>query len=272
MAYIQQLLAKPFPQEESLWSTVKIAGGISIFVAFFLYLFEPFGLHTLESNKLLICLGFGLASFCASVSYEVLMVKGLKFKGEFANFTFGRWVLYLIGVMVCISLANFLFIRLVYFGDIHWALYPKMLMSTFAIGLFPILFLGGLAVLRLERKYQIVAAEFIRKKPDELESKGILFGIPVEQVRYIEAMQNYIKIGHITREGEFKEQTERATLKGFSDEIQSDKILRCHRSYMINTQSINSASGNSQGLQLVLDGCEKQIPVSRSYVPAFRES
>jgi len=67
MVKIKQLLANPFPQKESIFETSVIAAAISVFVVFFLVVFEPSGIYTLESNQFLICLGFGVVSFLASV-------------------------------------------------------------------------------------------------------------------------------------------------------------------------------------------------------------
>jgi len=65
--------------------------------------------------------------------------------------------------MLCISLANFLFIRIALFDDIRWELYPYMLRATFAIGFFPTTLLGAIALFKNEQKYQTIAAEFNSK-------------------------------------------------------------------------------------------------------------
>ncbi len=276
MVKIKQLLAKPFPQEESIFETFAIAAAISVFVVLFLAVFEPFGIHTLESNQFLICLGFGVVSFLASVVYEFFFVKVLRAKGGVSNFTYGRWIVYLSGAMVCISLANFLFIRLTLFDDIQWNLYPYMLRATFAIGFFPTILIGAIALLNKEQKYQTIAAELDSDGALDSDSEATidtaLFDIPIAQIRYIEAMQNYINIGYLDPDGEFKQQMERATLKRVLDDLVSDSILRCHRSYVLNKAFISSISGNSQGLLVSLNGSDKKIPVSRSYVPLFRKN
>ena len=59
---INTFLRKPFPEEESKLEVLKYNGWIGLFVFFFLYTFQPFGIHTIESNKLLICLGFGVST------------------------------------------------------------------------------------------------------------------------------------------------------------------------------------------------------------------
>jgi len=277
MNKVSSFLAKPFPQEESIVDTLKIVAAISIFVFLFLYIFKPFGLHLLESGQFLLCLGFGIVAFLASMVYEFLIVKILKLKGPEANFTFGRWIMYFLGAMLFISLANFLFVRIVLFDHIQWSLFPYMVRGTFAIGVFPIIVLGALALLAQERKYQNIATEVNQKdsysKASEL-SNYTIYDIPSDQIRYIESMQNYINIGYLDSDHQFKEQSERATLSSTLSDLEltprEHTILRCHRSFLVNKGFISGVSGNAQGLLLSLEGCQKKIPVSRRYVPIFR--
>ncbi len=267
-------LSKPFPQEESFLVTVKIITAISVFVTLFLYIFKPFGIHLIEANSFLLCVGFGVVTFVASFIYELMVVKIFKVKGAGIRFTYGRWVLYFVGVMVFISLANFIFIRLVLFDDIQWSLYPAMMRGTFAVGIFPTMIVGALALLGQEKKYQNIAEEIN-------DSKGRLFklnehtGSPVfdiasKQIRYIEAMQNYVNIGYLDTANQWQVRTERATLKSLLDGGLDDAIVQCHRSYLVNRDNIVSVSGNAQGLLLTLNHCDKSIPVSRSFVMKFR--
>lgn len=274
MKKILEFLQKPFPLEESKAQLFKIITAISIFVVLFLYLFKPFGLHTLEPKLLFYSVGFGLVSWIASLLYEFVVVPILKIKSEARAFTFGRWILYFFGAMLFISLANFIFIRLVYFGDIQWSLFPYMIRGVFAIGLFPVVLIGALALLKQERKYSKIAAEVNQhqaKKPaHEADSDDLIFEIPVEQIRYIEAMQNYIKIGHVTGDGQLSEKVVRETLKNILGSAK-DNLVRCHRSYLVNRDRVLSATGNAQGLLLTLSECDKEIPVSRSFVSIFRQ-
>jgi len=274
---IKQFLAKPFPQEESFQVSLKIMAFICVFVVFFLYVFKPFGIHTLESKQFLICLGFGVVSFIASVLYELVIVFVLKVKGIGVSFTYGRWIVYIVGVMIFISLANFLFIRISFFGHVDWSLFQYMLRGTLAIGVFPIVAMGAFALMQQEKKYQGIAAHINQKGSNREKSEqasntqgGKLFDIATEQIRYVEAMQNYLKIGYLDAQGKLHEKIERATLKSVLDQDLGEALVRCHRSYLVNMDSIISTSGNAQGLILSLADCDRSIPVSRSFIPNFR--
>ncbi len=274
MEVLKQFLDKPFPQEESLAATLKIVAAISVFVTVFLYMFKPFGLHQIQTGFLWLCLGFGCISFVASMVYEWFVVKVLKFKGEGTHFTYGRWILYFNGAMLFISVANFLFVRLAVIGHIDWSLFPYMIRGTFAIGFFPIIAMGAWALLVQEKKYQGIASEVNHDaeetKATKVTSSGSVYDIPLSQIRYVEAMQNYIKIARVNEVGELTEKVERATLKGLSEQDLGNSLVRCHRSFFVNRDAITSTAGNAQGLLLSLSDCDRPVPVSRSYVSAFR--
>lgn len=270
---IIRLLSRPFPQAESWVGTLKVISAISAFVFFFLTIFKPFGMHLIEgSGFLFICAGFALVTFLTSLAYELIVIKVFKIKGNGVDFTFGRWIIYFAGAMLFISLANFIFVRLVLFDDIQWSLYPPMIRGTFAIGLFPAIFFGGLALLQQERKYQTIANKINLQTPYSRmpDAKQSIFDIPIEQIRYVEAMQNYVKVAYVDNGNTLREHTERTTFTKVSSELLSKTILPCHRSFLVNRNFILSSSGNAQGLLLTLVACDKKIPVSRSYISTFK--
>jgi len=271
-----RFLQHPFPQAERIESTYKLAVIISVFVTFFLYVFKPFGLHTLESNSFLICVGFGVVCLLVSLGYEYLVVKILKFKGGTSRFTFGRWIIYLIGLVLLISLANFLYVRLAVFGYILWEFFPHMIRGTLAVGIFPAIIMGASAMLQQERKYKKIASEFNLQKTTNQSTTTTnpttILGIPTDQIRYVEALQNYVRITYIDHTRAIKIHTERATLKSILDDAKGSTIERSHRSFLVNRSTIQAAEGNAQGLLLTLADCEVQVPVSRSYVKVFRNS
>ena len=146
--------------------------------------------------------------------------------------------------MLAISLANFIFARLLIFGFIQWNLLPAIMYSTFMIGIIPITVLGGLSILIQENKYQSIARHINQhnttvKSPEKLK-ENFLFNIPVSRIRYVEALQNYVFIGYIDSEKQFKKLMERATLKSILEEISGSSIVKSHRSFLVNRDAIIS--------------------------------
>lgn len=267
------LLRKPFPQDESWRSSARTIVGVSVFVTLFLYVFKPFDIDSIPENQFLMCAGFGAMTLLASLIVEGgSRLVGLKTSSM--DFTFGRWIVYMTVVILAISLANFLFVRLVIFGYVLWEYFPYMVGSTFAVGVFPTVVLGGLAMMRLERKHQTIAREMNSHSPKGKTAYATdkeVYSISADQIRYAEALQNYVQISYANPDGELKQLTERTTLKQLMEELEGTSIAKCHRSYLVNRDSIVSVEGNAQGLLLTLSDCDKQIPVSRSLVPVFRD-
>ncbi len=47
-------------------------------------------------------------------------------------------------------------------------------------------------------------------------------------------------------------------------EERSKKVIRCHKSYIVNLNKVNRISGNAKGYKLQIDELDFLIPVSRS--------
>ncbi len=270
---IAEILRKPFPEVDSLSTVFKQIAAISIFITIFLYAFQPGEVRFSRVHPFLICLGFGGITFVISFIYEFLVTYVFRLKAKGKSFTFGRWILYAIGVLFCLGMANFLYSS--YLNDRYrWESLTEIIFNTFVIGIIPMVALGAVILWNEERKYLLIANEINQQNPtdttDKHDSDQVLFDIPAPRIRYIEALQNYVKIGYLNAENQLIEQTERATLKSVLDEVKENSIVKCHRSFLVNRNTIISTSGNAQGLVLSLAGCDKTIPVSRTYVPSFR--
>lgn len=268
-------LNKPFPEDESRFGKPKTALIVSIFIALFLIIFEPFGISTLGSDRYWVCAGFGAITFFSSLLYEYAFGYALKLKGKGQKWTYGKWIIYNLGLMLFISFANFLFARLAIFGYIIWSLLPDMIYGTFMVGIIPVLAIGAFALLKAERRHLQMAAEINAKRSDQISAAESshqinLFDIPVSHIKYVEALQNYVKIGFLDTSGQHVTKTERATIKQILEETKGSSIVKCHRSFLVNRDAIISIEGNAQGLILSLSECTSRIPVSRSFIPVFR--
>ena len=89
------------------------------------------------------------------------------------------------------------------------------------------------------------------------------FTLNLNKLVYVEAQENYSKIVW-TDKGEVKEKLLRVTLKRIEDQLADDTLVRCHRSYIINTKVDFTILGNSNGYCLESDLLKHTIPISRS--------
>ncbi|RLD23310.1 MAG: hypothetical protein DRI70_09580 [Bacteroidetes bacterium] len=112
----------------------------------------------------------------------------------------------------------------------------------------------------LEKTFAPVQKDrMIRLQTDTRE----VFSINLENLVYVEAQENYSKIVW-TDNDEVKEKLLRVTLKKIEDQVVDDAIVRCHRSYIINTKVNFTILGNSNGYCLESDLLKHTIPISRS--------
>lgn len=260
-------LNEPFPSSSSLKQSVIEIFWVSLFIAAFLYLFKPFGVNRIQQNQFLICLGFGFVTFVVGTVFNLVQLKVLKLQTDLPTWTLWKWILEILCLMVCIAFGNIVF---------NWLIEPDMtisantvvsaLLTTLAIGIFPCVVSGFLIQMRAAQSNQRDAANLNSAITDDDNNKVASYET---DIKYIEAMQNYVEINY----GSAKQpphEVIRSTIQATQQQYQGTPLVRCHRSFIVNTDAIESVSGNAQGLKLTLKDCEKIVPVSRSYISKVR--
>ncbi len=90
--------------------------------------------------------------------------------------------------------------------------------------------------------------------------------IPVPQIQYLEAADDYVKI--ITNDGIF---LKKKTMQFFEDSLLQFHFARVHRSYIINTQLITRIDAHEKDNHLVLLSTGVRIPVSKTGFAKLKE-
>ncbi|MFC2081262.1 LytTR family transcriptional regulator DNA-binding domain-containing protein [Bacteroidota bacterium] len=114
---------------------------------------------------------------------------------------------------------------------------------------------------------ELIEKSFVSDKKDRIvfiktDTKEEL-KINLKNLLYIEAQENYSKVVWID-DDRLNEKLLRVTLKNIEDQIVDSNIVRCHRSFIINTKVKYSISGNSNGYLLKSKLIKHTIPISRS--------
>jgi TolB-like protein len=117
------------------------------------------------------------------------------------------------------------------------------------------------------RFIELVEKTFIPEKKDRMVSiqsdTRESLEINLRKLVFVEAQENYSRI--VWLEGDkIKEKLLRVTLKNIEGQIVGSNIIRCHRSYIINTNFPFSILGNSNGYRLASKHIREIIPISRS--------
>ncbi|MDX8340177.1 LytTR family DNA-binding domain-containing protein [Draconibacterium sp. IB214405] len=92
------------------------------------------------------------------------------------------------------------------------------------------------------------------------------FSVRSKDFLYIESTDNYVTVNFML-EGKLQRKLLRNTMKNMESQLGSEFILRCHRSFMVNTQNVDFVEKENKKLSLHLNSSEATIPVSEKYSP-----
>ena len=92
-----------------------------------------------------------------------------------------------------------------------------------------------------------------------VKDNGKIKIIPLAQVQYVEAADDYVKIH--TAEGNF---LKKKTMQYFEDSLPQQEFIRIHRSYIVNAQLITRITAYEKDSHLVLLTTGAQLPVSKA--------
>ena len=251
--------------------------GLIAFAIVFLLLFflQPFGINEYEGNKFLVCLAFGLVTFVCCLAMDYLIVVPLQKHAK----TWRIWhqALTVFVEILIVGMCNFLMACILF-------QYPMKVKACLEMVYFTIIIGFIYTVLSTSFSYQ----KYMRKRLDALLEKttqkqeGIEvmlhdhrvresdFCLPINDLLYIEAQKNNVAV-FFMRDGQLNRTEIQSTLASVLNELKDyPNIFQCHRSFVVNLNSISSAKGNSNGYTLELGGGLATVPVSRSFVPKLK--
>jgi DNA-binding LytR/AlgR family response regulator len=112
------------------------------------------------------------------------------------------------------------------------------------------------------------AKQTISLKDESGETRLIL---DIENLLFIRSADNYIEVNHLEN-NIHKKTLIRNSIKKLETELYSSPVIRCHRSYMLNTKKIESAIKTSSGFSVRIQHfADTTIPVSRSYISELKK-
>jgi two-component system LytT family response regulator len=118
------------------------------------------------------------------------------------------------------------------------------------------------------------ASQLLSKKPEPsfpvnriVVRKGNAINlIPVEQIRYVEAQDDYVMIYHSAGKA-LKQQT----MKYFEDNLPNSDFVRIHRSYIVKVEEIKRIEPYGKDNYVAILKSEDKLPVSRSGFKHLKE-
>jgi hypothetical protein len=281
-------LKQPFPNLMERKFNWLIIISVSLFIGFFLWFFQPFGLNRADlPHKGLFLFGYGGVTFIVLTLF--IMILPLFSPATFSNkkWTVGKHILWVTFILLTIGSGNYVYTYT--FIDVmqwHWKIIILFILFTMVIGIIPVSIVTLIDVNRKLKKNMETASninkEIHQNTSDNIDKNEVLIlrgknknetlTIKEDQFYFLCSEGNYVQIYY--QEGtDFKQKMLRNTLHNISQQLQnSGTIVQCHRAYMVNTDKIIKAEGNAQGFKLKLKDLSEKIPVSRKFVPTVKRN
>ena len=290
---MRALVTRPYPLEPDPFQHTTKALLFGIFVAAFLWVFRPFGLHG-AANIGLLAVAYGITCTTTMLVLNVALPRALTRWFDEARWTVGRELGWTLLNVSAIGLANALLSVALGLVPLNLASLGLFTLFTVLIGLFPIALSVLLTEARRARTYAAdstaINAELEQHSPSvpppdpvpttapgpipltlpNEAGPSLLLG--VDELLFARAADNYVEVFHL-QAGESRRTVLRNSLKALSDALHphGDRFLRCHKSHLVDLHKVQRVSGNAQGLRLHLTGVEEPIPVSRQLTAAVRQ-
>ncbi len=274
-------LNEPFPESKTIKENFFNVLGVGVFITLFLYFFQVGGMNSYSGNVFLMCMNFGIITVVVALIFDFFVRYILKIKRDEPSWTLKKWIIHMFILLILISLGNYAYyVYLAGLGNISWADFWAMGIYTVSVGIFPVVFSGLLIQINSSNQNQVQAEGLKTSFPKEnihyevihlfSDNKNQDFQIPTNDVFFIEAMQNYVSVCYY-KDGKIQKELLRNTIKNMEDQLEATVLIRCHRSYIVNSDLIENVEGNAQGLRLSLKNLEDfEVPVSRKYIPVLK--
>jgi hypothetical protein len=268
-------LKKPLPFFETTKQKFTISIVFGIFITIFLILFDFSSEGDHSFIQILKAGLYGFITFLVLFFYSYFLPILIPSYFNSEKWNMGRSIVYGILLVVSIGLFNALFAFKFDNPNNRVVLFPFLIavvQKTFIISIIPTLMFNLWLEKRLYKKYElgseIANSSLIHSESDEKNDLKIEIDeeikISEQDLVYIKAEGNYCQVYYIEDLNQ-KKLVLRNTLKNIEDALQNSKrIVRCHKSYIINLDKVKKVCGNARGYTFIVDDFNFNVPVSRT--------
>jgi uncharacterized integral membrane protein len=274
----------PFPYAEKTTFRILLHSLIEgAFIAAFLIFFQPFNTEQwLDQNKNFYLIGYGAMTALGGIILRLGIFRLFPRYHSEATWTVLKEILSILMLLLLITIFNlayskFLFVRDIQFGHFLW-----MFFTVCVVGLFPITIGVLLNYIYKLKKYSqpvVINPQNADNQTIEGQSETIkfiaenekdTFELHEKDLFFIESSDNYSTI-HFFKNDKIQKEMIRGSLSRMEEFIQSSKVVRCHRSFIVNLNKVEKVTGNAQGYKLHLERPEIIVPVARKYAEVIEK-
>ena len=272
---ITRAFKQPYPVSLGWRRDLLTILGIDLLAVGFILLLKPFGLMNITHfDPNIFVLTIAVCCFFVGIFNKLGLPRILPgyFQEEdwsvAKEILFSCWNLLTITFTILLVARGFEVARLSFFTLLVYCFY------TIFIGIIPLIGKTMLTQIwllkgqlkRLQAIHQPILEQAQLPVSITLKSEGTEPPLTFElnELLYIQAQQNYVRIV-CQQQDQITERLLRSSLKAIESQLQTDSLVRCHRSNIVNLHHIKKITGNAQGYQLTLNPNIETIPVSRTY-------
>jgi DNA-binding LytR/AlgR family response regulator len=268
-------------------NTVSFILFTAAFALVFINIYSPFGVDKWLNytdvqlffySSIVILIGMLVIVISRILMYMLTRIRSLKY------LTYAAWIAGEIVVLALVyALIQWFFIRV---GNNFMIMFRNSIRTTAYIILLPYL----ISWLYLSFKDKYLTLEKIENKhtgyplsdipgkktgasPSMIsfrDEKGVLkFSVKKEDLFYIEAADNYIIVRYLANRKPAKYMI-RNTLKRIEQEMPDTGLVRCHRSFVVNIDTVKVIRKEKEGLIIGFESPEDiTVPISKTYIDGF---
>jgi hypothetical protein len=263
---MNQILRLKYPVYNSKKEIWLSAVSIALLAYLFLVIFQPFGTYNYtHANKYLLLVPY------AAISFVIFLSGDFAVSRYFTKWTWSREILKTSVLLSVCSLLNYWYnISFINHTDFSLRALIYMGIFTFALGIpvCAIYILGRYSFLKPLVHGTTPETETIELSENTITitpDVGKMITLSKNDFLFAQSEGNYTTI-HYLQNNTSRKQLIRISLKRLEKQICSKSIIRCHRSYVFNTQKAVGKKGNAQGYKLNIHQVSVTIPVSRKYI------
>jgi hypothetical protein len=249
----------------------------SVFTAFiFLNFFEPFGLYYNESisqEEVFIELSIAMTLAFVVLLLSQFVIRVLFKLNKFNIVSLFFWFL-LEAVLVASVWLVFEVLDRDFTGNLLTVWFDNLLAYILIMILPYFLYVSYIHIKDVIKKLEIEnksELNYIKDISLKDENEIVKLVLKTENLLFIQSADNYVEVNFIEN-GTVTKTLLRNSIKNLETTFINTPIIRCHRSFIVNTNNIELAKKTSSGFKLKLNQVsELTIPVSKSYISEFNK-
>lgn len=280
LLHLKNWLNKPYFIIQSKRAKLIIILVISFVVFFNINFLRPYGINNLQNNIFYFALGYSFIIFSVLFTYFFIATSLFSKFFDEEKWTIKKEIIGIVSVLTAIAILGWAYTNKVQIGGKNPENFTLLAFFKYTFsGIFPVIIYLFLAELLLDKFRKDASKQVIKGKKKQIKEPIIktekikisstnnkdFIEVNLKELVYVTSEGNYVSF-FLKDKNKIKEEVLRGKLISLEKEFEKfNFIIRCHKSYIVNTSFVKNITGNARGYYLHFDGLDKEIPVSRKF-------